>query len=94
VYLATTTDDTALSLVYRKQAQDFYRNTMGLDIPLEKLVCLGGRSETVMEACLDCPFRKCCREREIGQCRDCPDYPCGTIAAYEKTWVNRANQTE
>ena len=92
VYLATVTDEPGTAAEYRRQAQDFYRDTLHMEIPPEKLVCLGGHSDTVMEACLACPFRKCCQDRHTEQCRDCPDYPCAEIAAYEAQWVNKANQ--
>lgn len=92
VYLATVTDKPETAAEYRNQAQAFYRDTMHMEIPTGKLVCLGGHSDTVMEACLACPFRKCCQDRNIDRCRDCPDYPCAEIADYEKQWVNKANQ--
>ena len=93
VYLATVTADPALADAYRREAQAFYQDMLHREIPPEKLVCRGGRSDAVMEACRDCPFRKCCRERGILHCRDCPDYPCAAIGAYEKTWVNKVLQT-
>ncbi|MBQ8640720.1 MAG: DUF3795 domain-containing protein [Clostridia bacterium] len=89
VRLATVTDDAALAAAYRKEAHTFYRDVMHMEIPPEKLVCHGGHADTVMEACSGCPFRKCCREREIERCRDCTEYPCDSILRYEKTWVNR-----
>ena len=92
VYLATVTDAPGKAAEYRKQAQAFYRDTLHMEIPSEKLVCLGGHSDAVMEACLDCPFRKCCQDRHIEQCKNCPDYPCAEIVDYEKQWVNKANQ--
>ena len=84
--------DCGRCLVYRKQAQAFYRDALHMDIPPEKLVCLGGHSDTVMEVCLDCPFRKCCQDRHIERCRHCSEYPCPMIAAYETQWVNKGNQ--
>ena len=92
MYLATVTDEPGIASEYRRQAQAFYRDTLHMEIPPEKLVCLGGRSDTVLEVCLGCPFRKCCQSRHIDQCKDCPDYPCDAIADYEKQWVNKANQ--
>lgn len=92
VYLATVTDEPAQAAAYRDNAQAFYHDTLHMEIPPEKLVCLGGRSDTVMEACLGCPLRKCCQDRHIDRCKVCPDYPCAGITAYEKQWVNKANQ--
>lgn len=92
VYLATVTDEPEIAAEYRRQAQIFYRDTLGLEIPAEKLVCHGGRSDVVMEVCHACPFRNCCRERKMDRCKDCPEYPCGAIAAYENQWVNKVLQ--
>ena len=38
VYLATVTADSAKAALYRKEAQAFYRDTLHLEIPAEKLV--------------------------------------------------------
>ena len=86
--LATLRDDDAL----RRRSQAFYRDVLGLEIPLADLRCLGGRSETVMPLCRTCPFAACCRRRGIARCVDCPDYPCPTLADYTAKYVNRANQ--
>lgn len=88
VRLATTAKDSKAAAAYREKARVFYRDVMGMEILPDKLVCLGGRSDVVMEACVGCPFRSCCRERGIERCRDCRDYPCDAIARYEKDWVN------
>ena len=93
VRLATVTKDAAKAAAYREEARSFYRDTLHTGIPPDKLVCHGGRSGNVMEPCRKCPFRKCCKDRNIENCRDCPSYPCPAIAAYEKTWVNAVLQT-
>ncbi len=87
-YLATVRDDDAL----RRTSRRFYRDTFGIDIPSDKLCCLGGRSDTVMPLCRTCPFAACCRRRGIDRCADCPDYPCPAIADYTAKYVNRVNQ--
>lgn len=71
-YIATQTNSDDL----RRQAQNFYKETFGLDIPLEKFYCDGGRSKNVFELCKECPFKKCCIERGIDACRQCSEYPC------------------
>lgn len=60
-YIATQTNNEDL----RRQAQSFYKESFGLDIPLEKFYCNGGRSKNVFELCKECPFKKCCIERGI-----------------------------
>ncbi len=92
VYLATMEPDPEKAAEYRRLAMDFYRDEMGLDLSPETLICRGGHSDTVMAVCGDCPFRRCCREKRIERCADCDGYPCGTLAAYAKRWVNRGGQ--
>jgi len=88
VYLATITGDPAL----REESVRFYKTECNLDIPPEKMRCLGGRSSEIMEACKGCPFMKCCKERNLHACADCPEYPCETIAWYTEKYVNKCNQ--
>lgn len=87
-YLATVRDDDDL----RRQAQRFYRDTFGLDIPLADLHCLGGRSRARFSLCRDCPWTACCRRRGLDRCADCPEYPCPPLADYIVKYVNRCNQ--
>ena len=89
-YIATQTDNDDL----RRQAQSFYKERFGLDIPLEKFYCDGGRSENVFELCKECPFKKCCIERGIDACSKCSEYPCKDISDYQEKYVNRSNQLE
>ncbi|MGN1345890.1 MAG: DUF3795 domain-containing protein [Eubacteriales bacterium] len=86
--LATVRKDSAL----REQSRLFYRETFGMDLPAEKLHCLGGRSKERFFLSLDCPFRTCCIGRGIRACRDCTDYPCGMLADYQEKYVNKCNQ--
>lgn len=87
-YHATVRNDDEL----RKKSQIFYREMFGWNLPLEKFRCLGGRSEERFCLSHGCPFRKCCRDREINSCADCADYPCPMIADYRKKYVNKYNQ--
>ena len=87
-YIATQTDDDSL----REQSQRFYKEQFGIDIPLEKLNCWGGRTDKVFELCQDCPFRKCCIERNISSCNLCPEYPCAMLKDYQIKYVNNCNQ--
>lgn len=89
-YLATKNDDERL----KAQARKFYLEEFGLDIPPEKFICDGGRSERVFELCKQCPFVICCHQHHVERCADCPEYPCNLISAYEAKYVNRCNQIE
>ncbi|HJA93556.1 MAG TPA: DUF3795 domain-containing protein [Candidatus Eisenbergiella merdipullorum] len=67
----------------RKQPPKFYKEIFGLDIPLEKFHCEGGRSDSRFELCGDCPFVKCCKEHHVFSCGECPEYPCKEISDYQ-----------
>lgn len=86
-YQATVRDDDAL----RMRSQSFYRETFGQDLPIEAFHCLGGRSEQVFSLCRECPWIKCCRERGIGSCEECAEYPCPALGAYQEKYVNKCN---
>ena len=86
-YIATQTNDDNL----RRQSQSFYKERFGLDIPLEKFNCEGGRSKNVFELCKECPFVKCCKERSVDSCSKCPEYPCKEISDYQAKYVNKYN---
>ena len=87
-YLATKNNDIAL----QEQARKFYKEAFGLDVSTDKLSCAGGRSDRVFELCKDCPFKKCCKERSIEDCSECPNYPCRELADYQAKYVNQSNQ--
>ena len=87
-YLATVNRDESL----RKRAQKFYRDTFGINLALQDIHCLGGRSQQLFSLCGGCPWAKCCRERGIGACSDCKEYPCQKLSEYQKRFVNRCNQ--
>ncbi len=89
-YIATKTNNDGL----RRQSQTFYKEQFGMDIPLEKIQCAGGKSKNVFELCKDCPFIQCCVERGVEMCSKCPEYPCEKISDYEETYVNKCNQLE
>ena len=89
-YIATQTNNDDL----RRHAQSFYKESFGLDIPLEKFYCDGGRSKNVFELCKECPFKKCCIEHGIDACSKCSEYPCKDISDYQEKYVNKCNQLE
>lgn len=85
---ATLTGDDAL----RREIAAWYRAEFGQDRPPEAYTCYGGRTGRVMEACRQCPYRRCCREKGLAACADCADYPCGMLAWYLEKYVNQCNQ--
>lgn len=87
-YLATVRNNDEL----RKQSQLFYKNEFDLDIPLSEIHCKGGRSDDVFKLCPECPWMKCCLERKIDVCSDCPVYPCKPLVKYQAKYVNKCNQ--
>ena len=87
-YIATQRNDDNL----RRQSRSFYKERFGLDIPLEKFNCEGGRSDKVFEQCKGCPFVKCCKERSVNSCSECPEYPCKEFQDYQSKYVNKCNQ--
>ena len=87
-YIATQRKDDSL----RRLSQRFYKEQFGLDIPLEKFNCNGGRSDKIFELCKECPFIKCCKHRNIDSCNECPEYPCKEISDYQAKYVNKCNQ--
>lgn len=89
-YLATINNDDNL----RKQSQKFYKDEFGINISLEDIHCLGGRSENVFYLCKECPWVKCCRDRGIEACSDCADYPCKALKEYQEKYVNKCDQIE
>ena len=87
-YLATVNNDDKL----REQSRRFYKETFGYDIPLSEIRCMGGRTDDIFQLCQGCPFRKCCREKELGSCSECEEYPCKPLAGYIEKYVNKYNQ--
>lgn len=87
-YIATRRNDDNL----RRRAHSFYKESLGLDIPLEKFNCEGGRSRNVFELCKECPFVKCCKGHSVDSCSKCPEYPCNEISDYQVKYVNKCNQ--
>ena len=87
-YIATQTNDENL----RQRSQRFYKEMFGLDIPLDKINCEGGKSERVFELCTGCPFAACCKKHAVDSCDECPEYPCKNILDYQTKYVNKVNQ--
>lgn len=86
-YLATAGDDDEL----RRQSKQFYENFFNRDISLCDFNCYGGRSGTVFSLCQECPFSKCCREKNIHSCNEC-EKQCEMFKDYQKKYVNKYNQ--
>lgn len=89
-YLATKNNNDAL----REQSRRFYQEEFGQDIPLEQFNCSGGRSDDVFALCQECPFKRCCKEKSVESCCECPEYPCKTLSDYQAKYVNQCNQIQ
>lgn len=74
-----------------QRAPDFYRDEMGIELKQEDMHCGGGRTESVMRLCVECPMRNCCRAKGIHFCTDCTE-PCRMYLDYAKRYVNRMGQ--
>ncbi|MDR1687201.1 MAG: DUF3795 domain-containing protein [Clostridiales bacterium] len=87
-YLATIGGDMQL----KRKSTVFYKEEFNFELPLESIHCMGGRSDEVMQGCRDCPYKKCCREKNLSACSECTDYPCANLAWYIDKYVNKVNQ--
>ena len=87
-YIATQRNDDTL----RRQSQNFYKESFGLDLPLHEFNCSGGRSDRVFKPCRECPFINCCIRHNVDSCSKCPQYPCKEISDYQEKYVNKCNQ--
>ena len=87
-YLATVNNDDNL----RRKSQQFYKDEFNLDIPLQKIHCLSGRSDDVFYLCKNCPWMKCAKEKGLSGCSECTEYPCKPLAEYQRKYVNKCNQ--
>lgn len=85
---ATLFDDNEM----RKEIADYYKSTFGRDMSVNEIHCFSGRSDEVMQYCLECPFMPCSKEKGNISCNECSEYPCQTLEWYIKTYVNKANQ--
>lgn len=88
VYVATVTGDEDL----RAEAAAYNADAFGITVEPEALRCMGGRSGEIFCLCRDCPWMRCCREKGIGACADCAEYPCPPLADYIERYVNKVNQ--
>lgn len=75
----------------RRQSQKFYKEKFDKDIPIEQIHCTGGRTKGIFNLCKGCPWMKCCKERKINTCSECPEYPCPPLADYIVKYVNKCN---
>lgn len=76
----------------REKIAEYYKTVVKRDIPPEKLRCFSGRSDEVMKVCLECPFMRCAKEKNLQVCADCPQYPCPTLKRYMEKYIDKANQ--
>jgi hypothetical protein len=58
-------------------------------MPRAEICCKGCLSNLVNERCSNCYFRKCMKERGIGYCFECKDFPCKKLINLSKTRPHR-----
>lgn len=88
IFRATLSDDDA----ERKTIAEFYKTEFKQEIPVERLNCLSSRSDEIMEGCLQCPYMKCSKEKDLHTCSECSQYPCEMLSWYLEKYVNKVNQ--
>ncbi len=62
-------------------------------MPEKEIRCLGCKSGTVFEGCLQCPIRPCARDKQVDSCADCDQYPCRIINEM-KAIIEKIKQTK
>ena len=75
----------------KEKALHFHSALSTKNIGFEDIICYGGRSGTVCQACAECPFMQCCRKKKIAGCYLC-ETPCEMWKTYKDTYVNRCHQ--
>jgi len=77
VFIATKNNDDELRQKTAKEWSGLYADYLGKDVlAKEDINCSGCLSKVdVFIGCTNCPIRNCCREKDIGTCALCPEYP-------------------
>ena len=58
-----------------------YLSSVNAEDPSE-VVCLGCKSDTLAEHCLDCAMKDCALEKNLSACGECPEFPCEKTQAF------------
>ena len=76
VFIATANNDNNLKQKTAKEWSKLYAEYLGKNsLKQEDMNCNGCRSESsVFVGCLNCPIRKCCREKKFVTCASCNEY--------------------
>lgn len=84
VFIATAYNDDNLRQKTSKEWSKFYGDFITDDLKPQNMNCCGCRSETsLFEGCMNCPIRKCCREKKFITCADCGAYEtCGILNGF------------
>jgi len=81
-FRATANNDDGM----RREIQQYYKE-LSIDIEIKDLRCLGCGSGEMMTACAGCPYRKCCEEKGLARCEECPEHPCESLQWYTETYI-------
>lgn len=85
VFIATVNDDNNLRLKTARGWSSLYAEFLGKDgLKSEDMNCRGCRSESgLFIGCMNCPIRKCCREKNFITCASCSKYEtCGMLNGF------------
>ena len=53
----------------------------------EDVWCDGCHSDRLHAFCVKCPVRACTKERGLGNCGGCREYPCGKLKTLWESWI-------
>ena len=84
VYWATRESDTAKQRCMRAAIAKISSRKYAMDVTADDITgCDGCRAEggVLFRGCLECPVRKCAREKGLTNCAPCPEYPCRDLSA-------------
>lgn len=76
----------------REKSVAFYKTEFNQELPKEKIHCLSGKSDEIMEGCSQCPYMYCCNEKGLNACTECSEYPCQKVNWYIDKYVNKVHQ--
>jgi hypothetical protein len=54
------------------------------ELDAKDIVCSGCKGKVIAGICKDCVMRLCAQDRDLESCVECDDYPCGTIATFQR----------
>lgn len=66
----------------RREILDWFRKERGLDLNPEQIVCEGCMGPLGSHWSPDCGMMLCAKERGLGHCFECGDFPCDKVEAF------------